>query len=368
MLDSREITPEEFRDAMAHHARGLIAEMEEVHQNPVAAWLETLKNRRAASRLAREHGEHRVREILVALSEVPDFPLANWLWDADQPTVPLYCFLRTRREPVFRVLKIASAPFVLSVTVEHGGLKRGTSVREQFRFGRDRIRASRPARTNHAHLNAGQGRHCAIKTSMKQTVVTLDLEGVLVPEIWIAFADKTGIKELRRTTRDEPDYDILMQGRLKILDEHGLKLADIQEVIGTLAPLDGAKAFLDELRSITQVIILSDTFEQFASPLMRQLGWPALFCHRLEVDGGGRIVNYRLRQPNQKQHSVAALKSLNYRVIAAGDSFNDTTMLAEADNGFFFHAPESIQAQFPQFPPFEEYNDLLAAIKGALPA
>jgi phosphoserine/homoserine phosphotransferase len=203
---------------------------------------------------------------------------------------------------------------------------------------------------------------------MKQTLVTLDLEGVLVPEIWIAVAETTGIKELRRTTRDEPDYDVLMTGRLRILDEHGLKLPDIQEVIGTLAPLDGAKAFLDELRAITQVIILSDTFEQFASPLMRQLGWPALFCHRLEVGDDGRIANYRLRQQNQKQRSVAALKSLNYRVIAAGDSFNDTTMLAEADVGFFFHAPASIQAQFPRFSPFEEYHALLAAIKGALEA
>jgi phosphoserine/homoserine phosphotransferase len=203
---------------------------------------------------------------------------------------------------------------------------------------------------------------------MKQTVVTLDLEGVLVPEIWIAFAEKTGIKELRRTTRDEPDYDVLMKGRLKILGEHNLKLSDIQEVIGTLAPLEGAKAFLDELRTITQVIILSDTFEQFASPFMRQLDWPTLFCHRLELDASGRIVNYRLRQQNQKQHSVAALKSLNYRVIAAGDSFNDTTMLAEADVGFFLHAPESIQAQFPQFRPFEKYSDLLAAIKDALRA
>ncbi|MCE9520371.1 MAG: bifunctional phosphoserine phosphatase/homoserine phosphotransferase ThrH [Verrucomicrobia bacterium] len=203
---------------------------------------------------------------------------------------------------------------------------------------------------------------------MKQTVVTLDLEGVLVPEIWIAFAEKTGIKELRRTTRDEPDYDVLMKGRLKILNEHNLNLADIQEVIGTLAPLEGAKAFLDELRRTTQVIILSDTFEQFASPLMRQLNWPTLFCHRLELDAAGRIVNYRLRQKNQKQHSVAALKSLNYRVIAAGDSFNDTTMLAEADVGFFIHAPESIQAQFPQFRPFEKYDDLLAAIKDALSA
>lgn len=201
---------------------------------------------------------------------------------------------------------------------------------------------------------------------MKQTVVTLDLEGVLVPEIWIAVAEKTGIKELRRTTRDEPDYDVLMKGRLKLLDAHGLRLPDIQAVIGALTPLDGARGFLDELRTLTPVIILSDTFEQFASPLMRQLGWPALFCHRLEVDDAGRIVNYRLRQHNQKQHSVAALKSLNYRVIAAGDSFNDTTMLAEADVGFFFHAPENIRAQFPQFSAYEEYDDLLAAIKNAL--
>lgn len=200
---------------------------------------------------------------------------------------------------------------------------------------------------------------------MKQTIVTLDLEGVLVPEIWIAFAEKTGIAELRRTTRDEPDYDVLMKGRLKILDEHNLKLGDIQEVIGTLSPLDGAKAFLDELRSLTQVIILSDTFAEFAQPLMRQLGWPTIFCHQLEVQDG-RIVDYKLRQPNQKQVSVAALKSLNYKVIAAGDSFNDTTMLIEADKGFFFHSPESIQKQFPQFTAFEEYADLLSAIKAEL--
>jgi phosphoserine/homoserine phosphotransferase len=200
---------------------------------------------------------------------------------------------------------------------------------------------------------------------MKQSVVTLDLEGVLVPEIWIAFAEKTGIKELRRTTRDEPDYDVLMKGRLQILDAHGLKLADIQEVIGTLSPLEGARVFLDELRSLTQVIILSDTFAEFAQPLMRQLGWPTLFCHQLEVEEG-RIVNYNLRQPNQKQHSVAALKSLNYKVIAAGDSFNDTTMLKEADVGFFFHAPEAIQKQFPQFRAFERYEDLLGAMKGEM--
>jgi phosphoserine/homoserine phosphotransferase len=200
---------------------------------------------------------------------------------------------------------------------------------------------------------------------VKQTIVTLDLEGVLVPEIWIAFAEKTGIKELRLTTRDIPDYDVLMRGRLKILDQHGLKLPDIQEVISTLRPLAGGKEFLDELRSLTQVIILSDTFEEFARPLMKQLGWPALFCHKLEVENG-RITNYTLRQSNQKQKAVAALKGLNYRVIAAGDSFNDTAMLMEADAGFLFHSPEAIQKQFPQFKAVEEYADLLALIKKAM--
>ena len=156
---------------------------------------------------------------------------------------------------------------------------------------------------------------------MKQTIVTLDLEGVLVPEIWIAFAEKTGIKELRRTTRDEPDYDVLMKGRLKILEEHNLKLGDIQDVIGTLSPLVGAKAFLDELRNLTQVSILSDTFAEFAKPLMRQLGWPTIFCHQLEVKDGS-IVNYKLRQPNQKQHSVAALKSLTVSHRASLTPFN----------------------------------------------
>jgi phosphoserine / homoserine phosphotransferase len=199
----------------------------------------------------------------------------------------------------------------------------------------------------------------------QQTIVTLDLEGVLVPEIWIAFAEKTGIDALRRTTRDEPDYDVLMRGRLEILDKHGLKLPDIQDVIGTLAPLEGAKAFLDELRSQTQVIILSDTFEEFAQPLMKQLGWPSIFCHHLEVEDG-RITHYQLRQPNQKQHAVEAFRGLNYKVIAAGDSFNDTTMLGAAHRGFFFHAPKSIQEQFPQFQAFDQYNDLLQAIRAEL--
>jgi phosphoserine / homoserine phosphotransferase len=200
---------------------------------------------------------------------------------------------------------------------------------------------------------------------VKQSIVTLDLEGVLVPEIWIAVAEKTGIKELRLTTRDVPDYDVLMKGRLNILDKHGLKLSDIQQVISTLRPLEGGKEFLSELRSLTQVIILSDTFEEFAKPLMKQLDWPTLFCHKLEVVDD-RIVNYRLRQANQKQKSVAALKNLNYHVIAAGDSFNDTTMLGEAHVGFFFHAPAAIQKQFPQFKPFESYADLMGAIKEAL--
>src|SRR5688500_9617039 len=192
------------------------------------------------------------------------------------------------------------------------------------------------------------------------------MEGVLVPEIWIAVAEKTAIPELRLTTRDIPDYDVLMQGRLKILAQHDLGIRDIQEVIGTLRPLAGAKQFLDELRTITQVIILSDTFEEFAQPLMRQLGWPTILCHRLEVDASGRITNYKLRTPEQKQKSVAALKLLNYNVIAAGDSFNDTTMLAEAHTGILFHAPENIKKQFPQFPAVDRYADLMQRIKAAL--
>ncbi len=164
----------------------------------------------------------------------------------------------------------------------------------------------------------------------QQTIVTLDVEGVLVPEIWIAVAERTGIDGLRRTTRDEPDYDVLMRYRLDLLAEHGLTMSLIEDVIAGLEPLDGARAFLDELRTETQVILLSDTFEQFAKPLMQQLGWPTVLCHQLLI-ADDRIVDYQLRQPNQKQHAVEALRSLNYRVIAAGDSYNDTTMLGAAD-------------------------------------
>ena len=200
----------------------------------------------------------------------------------------------------------------------------------------------------------------------QQTIVTLDLEGVLVPEIWIAFAEKTGIEQLKLTTRDIPDYDELMTGRLAILNEHGLKLADIQEVIGTLAPLEGAKAFLDELRSITQVVILSDTFLEFAKPLMEQLAWPTIFCHDLEIDAEGRVANYRLRQSDQKRKAVAAFRSLNFRVIAAGDSYNDTTMLGEADTGFLFRSPDNVKAEFPQFRSAEKYDELMGLIRGEL--
>lgn len=200
---------------------------------------------------------------------------------------------------------------------------------------------------------------------VKQSIVTLDMEGVLTPEIWIAVAEKTGIPELRRTTRDEPDYDKLMRGRLAILDQHGLKLSDIQGVIGSLTPLPGAKQFLDDLRSEVQVIILSDTFEQFASPFLRQLGMPTLLCHRLVVEND-RITDYRLRIPEQKQRAVAAFKLLNYQVIAAGDSYNDTAMLIEAHLGFLFRAPDNVKAQFPQFTAFEDYPDLKRAIFAAL--
>lgn len=188
------------------------------------------------------------------------------------------------------------------------------------------------------------------------------MEGVLTPEIWIAVAEQTRIPELRRTTRDEPDYDQLMRYRLELLDRHGIKLTDIQRVIGALQPLPGAKEFLDELRSLVQVIILSDTFEQFAQPLLRQLGWPTLFCHRLVVEQD-RIVNYQLRQPDQKKRSVAALKSLNYHVISAGDSYNDTAMLLEANVGFLIHAPENVKREFPQLRAVESHAELMRLIR-----
>lgn len=191
------------------------------------------------------------------------------------------------------------------------------------------------------------------------------MEGVLTPEIWIAVAEKTRIPELRRTTRDEPDYDKLMRGRLAILDKHGLKLSDIQEVISGLSLLPGARDFLDELRTYCQVLILSDTFEQFAQPLMRQLNWPTLLCHRLVVEND-RIVDYKIRIQEQKQKAVAALKLMNYRVIAAGDSFNDTAMLGEADVGFLFHAPDNVKQQFPQFRSVEGYPDLMRLFKAEL--
>ena len=193
-------------------------------------------------------------------------------------------------------------------------------------------------------------------------VTCLDLEGVLVPEIWIAFAEKTGIEKLRLTTRDIPDYDELMRSRLKILDENNLKLADIQEVIGGIAPLPGAKEFLSWLESESQVIILSDTFSQFAGPLMEQLGYPTLFCHDLVVGEAGRIADYRLRMPDAKTKAVAALKLLNLKVIAAGDSYNDTGMLKEADVGILFRAPENVVEEFPQFPVTRTYEEFKTAI------
>ena len=191
------------------------------------------------------------------------------------------------------------------------------------------------------------------------------MEGVLTPEIWIAVAEKTKIPELRRTTRDEPDYDKLMRYRIAILDKHGIKLSDIQKVIASLRPLEGAKEFLDELRTLAQVIILSDTFEQFAAPLLKQLNWPTLFCHKLVVEND-RIVDYKLRVPDQKKKAVAALKQLNYHIISAGDSYNDTAMLGEANVGFLIHAPENVKKEFPQFKAVESHAELLKLIKGAL--
>ena len=196
-------------------------------------------------------------------------------------------------------------------------------------------------------------------------LVCLDLEGVLVPEIWIEFAERTGIPELRRTTRDEPDYDVLMKYRLALLKQHQLGLPDIQQVIAAMGPMPGARDFLDALRRDFQVIILSDTFYEFAMPLMAQLGMPALFCHKLEADAAGFLVNYHLRMPNQKMESVRRFRELNFKVIAAGDSYNDTAMLNEAHAGILFHPPQNVIDEFPQFPVTMNYTELRTAIDRA---
>ena len=197
-------------------------------------------------------------------------------------------------------------------------------------------------------------------------IVCLDMEGVLVPEIWIAFAEESGIPELRRTTRDEPDYDKLMSWRLGILKERGLGLKEIQAVIAKIAPLPGAKEFLDKLRAETQVIILSDTFEQFAKPLMEKLNWPSIFCNTLEVAESGEITGYRMRCEKSKLTTVKALQSIGYETIAAGDSFNDLGMIQASKAGFLFKSTDAIKAAHPELPAFEEFGDLLAAIEGAL--
>ena len=197
-------------------------------------------------------------------------------------------------------------------------------------------------------------------------IVCLDMEGVLVPEIWITFAEVSGIPELKRTTRDEPNYDKLMEYRLNILREHGLGLKEIQETIGKIDPLPGAREFLDELREITQVLILSDTFEQFATPLMRKLNWPTLMCNTLEVGEDGMIVKHKMRVEKSKLSTVKALQSIGYETIAAGDSFNDLAMIQASKAGFLFRSTEQIKKDYPQYPAFEEFDDLLAAIKSVL--
>ena len=192
-------------------------------------------------------------------------------------------------------------------------------------------------------------------------IACLDLEGVLIPEIWINFAERTGIDELRATTRDIPDYDVLMRQRLRILEEHKLGLPDIQEVIDGMGPLEGAREFIDWLRERFQVVILSDTFYEFAAPMMRQLGYPTLLCHKLSVDENGFVTDYHLRQKDPKRQSVKAFKSLNYRIIAAGDSYNDTTMLEEADRGILFRPPQNVIDEFPQYPVVTSYDDFRSA-------
>ena len=196
-------------------------------------------------------------------------------------------------------------------------------------------------------------------------IVCLDLEGVLIPEVWVEFARRSGIDSLTRTTRDEPDYDKLMRFRLRTLAEHGMKIGDIQKVIGDMSPLPGAREFLDDLRAAYQVVILSDTFYEFARPLMKQLAWPTLMCHRLVVAPDGAVTDYRLRIPDQKRAAVEAFKALNFGVVAAGDSYNDTAMLGAADAGFFIHPPAAIADQFPQFPVMKDYAALRAAIDAA---
>ena len=197
-------------------------------------------------------------------------------------------------------------------------------------------------------------------------IVCLDMEGVLVPEIWIAFSEATGIPELRRTTRDEPDYDKLMAYRLGILKEHGLGLKEIQETIAKIDPMPGAREFLDELRSLTQVLILSDTFEQFAKPLMEKLNWPTIFCNTLEVADSGEITGYKMRCEKSKLTTVKALQSIGYETIAAGDSFNDLAMIQASKAGFLFKSTEQIKKDYPELPAYEEFGDLLKAIKAAL--
>ncbi|MBE5909057.1 MAG: bifunctional phosphoserine phosphatase/homoserine phosphotransferase ThrH [Lachnospiraceae bacterium] len=197
-------------------------------------------------------------------------------------------------------------------------------------------------------------------------IVCLDLEGVLVPEIWIAFAKASGIPELTRTTRDEPDYDKLMRWRIGILKEHGLGLKEIQDTIATIDPMPGAKEFLDELRSLTQVIIISDTFSQFATPLMEKLGWPTIFCNTLEVAEDGEITGFRMRCEQSKLTTVKALQSIGYDTIASGDSFNDLGMIQASKAGFLFKTTDAIKADYPQYPAFETYDELLAAIKEQL--
>ena len=197
-------------------------------------------------------------------------------------------------------------------------------------------------------------------------IICTDLEGVLVPEIWINVARKTGIEDLRLTTRDIPDYNVLMKKRLAILDQHGLKLKDITDVIGEMAPLPGALDFLDRLRSRTQIIIVSDTFEEFAKPLMAKLGWPTLFCNSLDIDASGAIADYVLRQPDGKRHVVRALQSLNFEVVAMGDSYNDITMLQAAQHGLLFKPPQSIREEYPDFPVCEDYACVERIIDGIM--